>query len=51
MPTNIRLTTPQGKARCQLKEITVYETMGQENFDLSSYQIKEIKALSEAGKE
>ncbi len=51
MPTDIHLTTPHGKARCQLKEITLYETMGQEHFDLSTYQVKEIKELAEAGKE
>jgi hypothetical protein len=51
MPTDIQLTTPQGKARCQLKEITLHDTLGKENFDLSSYQAKEIKELSEAGKE
>ncbi|MEN8257183.1 MAG: hypothetical protein ABFS09_04910 [Thermodesulfobacteriota bacterium] len=51
MPTDIQLTSSLGKARCRLKEITIYQTMGQENFDLSSYQVKKIKALSEAGKE
>ncbi len=51
VPTDIQLATEQGKARCQLKEITIYETMGQENFDLSSYQVNETKALSEAGQE
>ncbi len=51
IPTDIRLTSSLGKARCQLKEVTIYKTMGQENFDISSYEVKEIKALSEAGKE
>ncbi len=51
MPTDIQLTTSQGKARCQLKEITLYDSLGQENFDLSTYQVKVVKELSEAGKE
>lgn len=51
MPTDINLTSPHGNARCQLKEITLYKTMGQEHFDLSKYLVKEIKALSDAGKE
>lgn len=51
MPTDIQLTTPQGKARCQLKEITIYDTLGPENFDLSSYQVQEIKELAEAVQE
>lgn len=51
MPTDIRLTTSLGKARCQLKEITLYKTMTDENFDLSHYQVEKVKELSEAGTE
>lgn len=50
MPTDIRLTTPQGTARCRLKEITLHAHLGPENFDISAYPVKETKALSEAGK-
>jgi hypothetical protein len=50
MPTDIQLTTPQGTARCRLKEITLHARLGPENFDISTYPVKETKALSEAGK-